>query len=107
MNFKIVKNYRINLNENDYIIVDGIQIGDINNFYPNVRSIEIFINGQVYTYFNDDGIKNIIKYYLQSQNNIKLINLISNRINDKNWFECYLDESSGNVVESNDVRIKP
>ena len=107
MKFTIVNNHTIKLNDNDYIIVNGIQFGDINNFYPNIRSIEIHINDQLYTYFNDDRIKNIIKYYLHSRENVKLINLISNRINNKNWFECYSDESSGSMLGSQHAQIKP
>lgn len=107
MNFENIKDYRINLDENDYIIVDGIQFGDMNNFYPNIRSIEIHINERVYTYFNDNNIKTTIKNYLQPQDNVKLINLISNRIINKNWFECYLNESSGNVLRSQHLQIKP
>ena len=107
MKFVNIDRNRINFNEKDHIIVDGIQFVDTNNFYPNIRSIEIHINGQVYTYFNDERIKNIIKNYLHSQENIKLINLISNKINDKNCFECYSDESSWIVCGSKHDQIKP
>ena len=107
MKFIHIDNHRINFNEKDYIVVDGIQFGDINNFYPNIRSIKIHINNQIYTYSNDDTIKTIIKYYLQTRENVKLINLISNRIINKNWFECYLNESSRNVLGSQHVQIKP
>lgn len=108
MNFEIIKNYRINLNESDYIIFNGIKFeNDDTKVYPNIRSVEIYINDQIYTYFNDNEIKSKIYNYLQSQDNIKLINLISNRIINKKWFECYLDKSSGNVLGSQDLQIKP
>lgn len=107
MNFEIIKNYRINLNEDNYVIFNGIKFeNDDTKIYPNIRSVEIHINNQNYTYSNDKSIKSIIKHYLQSQDNVKLVNLISNRINDKNWFECYL-ESLGNVPGSRHLQIKP
>lgn len=108
MNFEIVKNYRINLNEKDYIIFNGIKFeNDDTKIYPNIRSIEIHINNQIYTYFNDVQIKSIIYNYLQPQSNVKLINLISNRTINKNWFECYLDEISKNILGSQDLQINP
>lgn len=108
MNSEIIKNYRINLNEDDYIIFNGIKFeNDDTKIYPNIRSVEIYINDQVYTYFNDEVIQMKIKYYLQSQDNVKLINLISNRIINKNWFECYSDESSEIMLRSQHDQIKP
>lgn len=108
MNFEIVKNYRINLNESDYIIFNGIKFeNDETKIYPNIRSVEIYINNLAYSYSNDKSIKEIIKYYLRTQDNVELINLISKRINDKNWFECYSDGSSGNVCGSTHLQIKP
>lgn len=108
MNFEIIKNYRINLNKDNYIIFDCIKFeNDDTKIYPNIRSVEIYIDDQVYSYSNDKNIKSIIKYYLRTQDNVELINLISKRINDKNWFECYLDESSGNVCGSTHLQIKP
>ena len=108
MRAKIVINYHIAINNNAYIIVNGIEFANsCSKIYPNIRSIEIHINDQVYTYYNDNELRTIIEYYLYSQENVKLINLISNRIINKNWFECYSDESSGNVLGSQDVQIKP
>lgn len=105
MNFEIVRNYRINLNEDNYVIFNCIKFeNDDTKIYPDVRSVEIYINDQIYTYFNDNEIKSVIYNYLHSQDNVGLINLISKRINDKNWFECYSNES---IVGSNDAQIKP
>lgn len=105
MNFEIIKNYRINLNEDNYVIFNGIKFeNDETKIYPNIRSVEIHINDQIYTYSNDKSIKTIIKNYLRTQDDVKLINLISKRINDKNWFECYLDES---MCGSTHAKIKP
>lgn len=108
MNFEIIKNYRINLNEDNYVIFNGIKFeNDETKIYPNIRSVEIHINDQIYTYSNDKSIKSKIYNYLQTKESVKLVNLISNRIINKNWFECCLDESSGNVLGSQDLQIKP
>lgn len=103
MNFTHINNYRINLNTNDYIIVDGIQFENISNFYPNIRSIKAFINNQEYNY-NEFGEN--IKNYLKIQYNVNLINKISNRIINKNWFECYSDESQNIMSRSTYDQIK-
>ena len=107
MKFNYIYGHRIYLNENIYINVDGIQFENTNEFYPDIRSVEIYIDDQTYTYYNDDRIKIIIKNYLYSQDNVNLINLISNIIVNKNWFECYSDGSSGNVPGSRHLKIKP
>lgn len=106
MKFTYIIAHKIDLNQNNYIIVNGIQFGDINNFYPNIRSVEIYINGQIYNYFNDESIREKIYNYLHRGENVDLINLISKRINNKIWFECYLDGSSESIVGSNDAKIK-
>ena len=108
MIFENNTNYRINLNENDYIIFNCIKFeNNDSKIYPNIRSVEIHINNLAYSYSNDKSIKEIIKNYLQTQDNVNLINLISKKINDKNWFECYSGESSEIMLRSQHDQIKP
>lgn len=104
MKFAIVNNHIIKFNEEDYIIVNGIQFDDITTFYPNIRSIKIHINKQEYDY---SIIKEKCKNYLKSQYNVNMINRISNKINNKNWFECYINNEKTIILGPEQNKIEP
>lgn len=90
MKFIIVKSHQIKLNDVDRIIVDGIEFEN-HRFYPNLRSIRVQLNNQEYSY---NEICDDIKHYLRTQFNMNLINLVSKRELNKNWFECYVENDN-------------
>lgn len=101
MKFTLVKDYQIKLNDVDYIVVDGIEFEN-HRFYPNLRSIRVRLNDQEYSY---NEICEDIRFYLQSQFNVNLINLVSRRELNKNWFECYGNDDFGSMLRSQHAQI--
>lgn len=57
------------------------------------------IKGRIDIDFDIHDIKKDIKEYLTYQHNINIINLISKRIYNSNWFECYNDHTSKSIDE--------
>ena len=104
MNFVHKNDYKISLNNNDYINVNGIEFEN-GSFYPNIRSIEICINDNKYGY-SDLNVKD----YIKIQFNVNLINLVSKRELNVNWFVCYTEnlnnlnnlQNNSNIGRSSD-----
>ena len=102
MKFTFETNHRIQLNNNDYIEVDGIKFEN-NKFYPNLRSIKVHLNNQKYSY---NEICDNINHYLRSQFNVNLINLVSRRELNRNWFECYENDNLNSMGGSTHAQIQ-
>lgn len=85
-----MEKYRVNIDSDSYFEVDSILLQKSARVV-NIRSIRGSIGGEVFD-DKDIHLKRLLHHYINSPDNVELINVLSREYNSWNWFEAY-DES--------------
>ena len=95
-----ISRFRVNIDKSNFFEVDSFKLND--HRFCNIRSI----SGHIGDDFDKSALSDAIAKYLQYQNNVELINIISRELNRRNYFECYTRSDtkycSGNSNQSDE-----